>query len=214
LFLVADQTVLLYTLNRRPGATVYPTELWLKLAPDAESEAFAAQLETQDPTRIVLEAHTLGGTLDDLSTDTLSVGLMGLLYLAFFIALALSVVSLLTYVALTVQARRGELGVLRALGISSTWLVMSMALEQVLVMVTGGALGAVLGAVLSYQVLPVLATNTGGTAITPPFLVQVELATLLQYALVLLVVLVFALMTSLVLIRRQSLAQTLRLGEE
>ncbi len=73
---------------------------------------------------------------------------------------------------------------------------------------------AVLGLLLSNQVLPTMATSTTGAAITPPFLVQVEVSALSQYGLILLLVLGLVLLASVLLIRRLSLAQTLRYGDE
>ena len=61
---------------------------------------------------------------------------------------------------------------------------------------------------------PTLAIGATGEAITPPFVVQVEVGALLQYGLIMIVVLLAVLVASLLLVRRLSLAQTLRLGEE
>ncbi|GAB4428780.1 MAG: ABC transporter permease [Anaerolineae bacterium] len=214
LFLVADQSALLYTLNRRPGVAMHPTEAWLRLAPGVDASTFAAQLSALDDNMVVMQALTLPGYMHALQTDTLSVGLIGVLYLAFLIALALSIVSLLNYVSLTVQARRVEFGVLRALGLSAGRVVASIALELIVLMVTAGLIGSALGAVLSYQILPIFAASTSGKVTTPPLVVQVEATTLLQYSLILIAVLVVTLATSLLSVWRQTLSQTLRLGEE
>lgn len=214
-FLVIDLDALLYTLNRRPGAAVYPAEVWLRLSADAGAqEMIAAFEETHDERFIIDETLTLTETLESLQTDLLTVGLMGLLYLAFIVALLLSMVSLLTYFALTVQARRGEFGVLRAFGLTSSRMAASIALEQILVMIAAMLMGTALGLILSYQVLPVLALGASGEAVTPPFIVQVETGALLRYGLVLLGALGTSLAASLWLVRRLSPAQTLRLGEE
>jgi len=215
-FAVVNRDALLYTLNRRPGAASYPQEAWLRLQPGGLSAAFAAALPGVIPAdqRLVQNALTLDGALDQLQTDSLALGLIGLLFIAFAVALLLSLVSLLTYIALTAQGRRGEFAVLRALGLPSARLVASIALEQALVFVTAIGLGAVLGLLLSNQVLPTMATTTTGAAITPPFLVQVEVSALSQYGLILLLVLALVLFASVLLIRRLSLAQTLRYGDE
>ncbi len=215
-FAVVNRDALLYTLNRRPGAASYAQEAWLRLQPGVSSAAFGAALPTLIPAdqRLVQNALTLDGALDQLQTDSLALGLIGLLFIAFAVALLLSVVSLLTYIALTAQGRRGEFAVLRALGLPSMRLVASIALEQALVFLTAIGLGAVLGLLLSNQVLPTMATSTTGAAITPPFLVQVEVSALTQYGLILLLVLGVVLLASVLLIRRLSLAQTLRYGDE
>ena len=111
---------------------------------------------------VVLSSVTLAEELGKLRTDPLALGLLGLMYLAFIMALALSVVGLLTYSGLTAQSRRTEFGVLRALGLSSLRVVGGLALEQLFVMITGVMLGALLGWVLASQVVPTLALGAAG----------------------------------------------------
>lgn len=213
-FLVVDQAALLYAINRRPGAAVYPAEMWLRLAPGVAAEDVLRAAGTNGDDMAIIHTETLERTLHGLQTNPLALGLMGLLFLAFVVALALSVVGLVTYAALTAQARRNEFGVLRALGMSLGRLAASLALEQTLVMLTGALLGAALGAILSDRVVPTLAIGATGEAITPPFIVQVEVAALAQYGLLMAGVLLAVLIASLLVVRRLSLAQTLRFGEE
>jgi hypothetical protein len=78
----------------------------------------------------------------------------------------------------------------------------------------GVLLGGALGAILSSQVVPRLAQNAAGQAITPPFIVQAETAALLQYGIVITVALILVLLASLVVIGRMSISQSLRFGEE
>ncbi|NLX09031.1 MAG: ABC transporter permease [Chloroflexi bacterium] len=220
-FMVVDVRELMYRLNRRPSAAFYPDEVWLRLdgSLDPRSEAEVSGLlghldnaETQGA--VILSSVTLAEELDRLQTNPLGLGLLGLMYLAFIMALALSVVGLLTYSGLTAQARRSEFGVLRALGLSSVRVVAGLALEQAFVMVIGVTLGAVLGAVLANQVVPTLALGATGENVVPPFVMRVELRRFVEYGLMMAVVLGLVLSSSLLLVRQLSLARTLRLGDE
>ncbi len=220
-FIVVDARELLYRLNRRPSATFYPDEVWLRFDSSLNERdqgavgAFVRGLDrAESDDVVVLSSITLAEELDKLQTDPLALGLLGLMYLAFIMALALSVVGLLTYSGLTAQSRRTEFGVLRALGLSSLRVVGGLALEQLFVMITGVILGAVLGWVLASQVVPTLALGAAGEGITPPFVMRVEARRLLEYGLLMLVVLGLVLSSSLLLVRQLSLARTLRLGEE
>ena len=195
--------------------------VWLRLdgSLDPRSEAEVSGLlghldnaETQGA--VILSSVTLAEELDRLQTNPLGLGLLGLMYLAFIMALALSVVGLLTYSGLTAQARRSEFGVLRALGLSSVRVVAGLALEQAFVMVIGVTLGAVLGAVLANQVVPTLALGATGENVVPPFVMRVELRRFVEYGLMMAVVLGLVLSSSLLLVRQLSLARTLRLGDE
>jgi len=213
-FAVVDRDALIYLLNRRPSAAIYPDEVWLRTAPGAGMNKLLAALRPEDRSATVVTALTLPGELANLQTDPLSLGLLGLMFLAFIIAMSLSIVGLLTYAALTAAARRTEFGVLRALGLSSLRLVIQLAVEQLFVIGLGTLLGAVLGAVLSSQVVPRLAQDTTSQRITPPFIVQVETAALLQYGGIIVLVLALVLALSLGLVSQLSLTRTLRLGEE
>lgn len=220
-FMVVDVRELLYRLNRRPSAAFYADEVWLRLSDsvnahdkDAVSAFIRALDDPGNGPAVVLSEVTLANELSKLNTDPLALGLLGLMYLAFIMALALSIVGLLTYAGLTAQARRTEFGVLRALGLSSMRVVLALALEQVFVMGVAVTLGAVLGWVLASQVVPTLALGAAGEGVIPPFVMRVEARRLVEYALLLLVTLGLVLSSSLLLVRRLSLARTLRMGDE
>lgn len=213
-FIVVDRDALLYKLNRRPSAALYPDEVWLKAAPETDVNGLLTALRPADRSASIATVQTLPGELVNLQTDPLSLGLLGLMILAFIIAMALSIVGLLTYAALTAAARRNEFGVLRALGLSSVRLIGQLAVEQGFVIFLGVLLGGVLGAVLSSQVVPRLALDTASRTVTPPFIVQVEASALAQYGLLIAGVLLIVLVFSLALVRGLSLSQTLRLGDE
>lgn len=214
LFLVADQRSLLYVLNRRPGAIMHPSEVWLRLQPGHSPETVLDAIALRTDPNIVWSGRAVEQVRDDLDADLLQSGLIGLLYMAFAVALTLSVISLVSYIALTARQRRTDFGVLQAIGLSARGLVASIVLEQVMVMVVGLSLGALLGSVMSERVLPTLAFGTSGETITPPFEIQVEVRALLQYGAFLLVVLAVTFAASLILVRRLSLAELLRFGEE
>jgi hypothetical protein len=221
-FMIVDVRELMYRLNRRPSATFYPDEVWLRLNGDRvdvrdedEVNALIDRLNDAETEGVVsLSGTTLAEELGRLRTNPLSLGLLGLMYLAFIMALVLSVVGLLTYSGLTAQARRTEFGVLRALGLSSLRVVGGLALEQAFVMTIGIVLGAVLGWVLASQVVPTLALGAAGENVIPPFVMRVESQRLVEYGLMMATVLALVLGSSLLLVRQLSLARTLRLGEE
>jgi hypothetical protein len=213
-FAIADRDSLLYMLNRRPGAAVYADEVWLKAEPGSDALALLLNAHPSDGSAALLRAQTLPGALEALHTDPLSRGLLGLMLLAFIVAMALSVVGLLTYAALTAAARRAEFGVLRALGLSPAQVIAQLTLEQLFIIGLAVALGAILGVLLSSQVVPRLAQDASGAQITPPFLVQIETEALLQYGALIAGVIALLLIASLLIVRQLSLTRTLRLGED
>lgn len=213
-FAIVDRDSLLYVLNRRPSATYYPDEVWLKGKSGVDGDKLLSEVHPNDRSVLFTASQTLPGAISALQTDPLSRGLLGLMFLAFIVAMALSIVGLLTYAALTAAARRTEFGVLRALGLSPLRVIVQLAVEQVFVIGLGVVLGAALGMVLSSQVVPRLAQDASGTQITPPFIVQIETTALLQYGAIIGLVIVLVIAISLVLVRQLSLTRTLRLGED
>lgn len=213
-FIIIDQQALLYTLNRRPSADIFPSEVWLRLEAGASSDAVLDALNAQSDQSIQVSIHTYDDALNSLDENMLLAGLIGLLYLAFGVALALAVISHLTYSALTTFQRRAQYGVLRALGLSANLLVATIALEHLIVLVTGTLLGALLGAGISAQMIPTLALGATGESITPPFMIRFEQAALAQYAVLVLLLMVVTSSASVVLVRRLTLGDLLRFGEE
>lgn len=217
-FVIVDVRELMYWLNARPAAQVYPTEMWLKFSDEVEDvdevEAIFTDLTTQDGRIARISEASFVEEFDQLETDPLALGLLGLMFLAFIIALSLSIVGLLTYAGLTAQTRRNEFGVLRALGLSSSRVVGSLMFEQFFVVLIGGIVGSVLGYVLSIFVVPTLALGTTGEGVVPPFITETEWAAVGNFWLIMGGVLAAVATSSFLLVRQLSLTRTLRLGDE
>lgn len=213
-FLVADFGTVQSVIFNATGNFIQPNETWLDLAPAVSESAIVQAIQLGSDRYRVEAVASFQEALDSYVTDPLSLGLIGLLFLSFVVVLMLSIISLLTYAGLTAQFRRSEFGVLQALGISRIRIVLSMALEQILVTGIAVLIGAVIGIILSTQVLPTLASSITTRTITPPFVVRTETIALLQYGVVLAMVLVVVLVFTMVLIQRLSLAQAIKMGEE
>jgi len=213
-FIIVDLATLQVIANQNTNLTVFENETWIRLN-DNVSESDIIQALQRDTDRYQIESTmTFNETITNLETDPLSLGLIGLLFLSFVIVMVLSIISMLTYAGLTAQFRRAEFGVLRALGVSTSRLIFSMALEQIIVTTVAVIIGVIIGFVLSTQVLPTLATIITTQTVAPPFIVQTETSALLQYSLVIAGILIVVVLFTLILIRQLSLAQAIRLGEE
>ena len=213
-FAAADLQALLYALNRRPGAGVYPNEVLIALDEGVDPDAWLEARALNAAGYAVENALTAESVRTGLADDVLALGLSRLLFMGFVIAMILSMINLLVYAALNAQSRRDQFAVLRALGMSSSRIALSVALEQIVVFVVAVLLGAVMGALLSSMVLPSLAISGDGGALTPPFRVEVEVAALAQYFAALTGLLVLVVIASAIIIRRLSLGQALRFQGE
>jgi hypothetical protein len=213
-YLVVDRALLNYTLIRGVNSRINPNELWLRLGNGVDEAAFIASVQNSADAPLIKEIFGLEATLDAYETDVLSLGVIGLLYISFTVGLVLSIVSLLNYISLTVQARIGEFAVLRAMGLTTSRMVWSIMIEQFLVLFAAVILGALIGQFLTSQVLPPLALSAAGGIVTPPFALRLDVATIVQYLLILLAVLLVVLLLSALWVRRTATAEALRLTED
>ena len=213
-FLIVDQELLNYTLQRTGINPPPPGELWLKLAPGTDSNDFLAALRQSDDAALFDEIRSVQATLNTYETDVLSLGVIGLLFLSFVVGLVLSMVSLFTYISLSVQARLSEFAVLRAMGLSGTRLTFSILVEQGLVLLSAIVLGGIIGQFLTLQVLPPLALSAAGGDVTPPFALRMDWFAIIRYLLLITGVLFGVLLLSAVRIRQTASVNALRLTEE
>jgi hypothetical protein len=213
-YIVTDIDLLNSSLGRGGNGFVNPNELWLRLRDGVDEAAFLASLQSSEDAPLIKAIFGLEATLSGYETDVLSLGVIGLLYISFTVGLALSIVSLLTYISLTVQARMGEFAVLRAMGLTTSRMVWSIMIEQILVLFAAIILGAIIGQFLTSQVLPPLALSAAGGIVTPPFVLRLDFGTIAQYLLILLAVLLFVLLLSALWVRRTATAEALRLTED
>jgi hypothetical protein len=209
-FLVTTLDPLLLIAQRRPNSTLKTNELWVKLTPDASTEDFVNSLGTEQNRQYIAAVGDRDTALQGLQTNLLTLGLIGLLVLSFVIGLLLSMISLVTYVVLSIQSRQVDFAVLRAMGFLSRRLVWSMVIEQCFVVITALILGLVIGIFLSAQILPSL--SLGSSALVPPLRIQFETGALLSYVGIILTLFAAQLAFSALLINRVT-TQALRAGD-
>jgi putative ABC transport system permease protein len=188
----------------------YPYEVWLRLAPDAEAQ----------PIRVAALRYglrILNATPDALlRLDLLRPerqGLFGLLSVGFLATTVVTVIGFLAYTLLSFQRRLVELGVLRAIGLSTRQLGVLLASEQALVIGFGALLGTAIGVLVSELFVPFLQVRLGTYPLTPPFLVRIPWEQIgLVYAVAggLLACTVAAI---LILLRRMRIFEAVKLGE-
>jgi hypothetical protein len=186
-FIVTPYALTLYALQRRPTAQVYDNERWISVDGSAAGWRDALDAGLQGGLTGALDRETLRA---GMQTDLLTTGLVGLLLLAFVIGVVLSIISLMTYTALNVRARRRNLVTLRALGWPLWRMAVGLTLEQAFVILLATGLGASVGALLSAQVLPALSISATGSALVPPYRVTFDPALFAVYCALIVIVFV------------------------
>ncbi len=140
-------------------------------------------------------------------------GLFGLLTIGFVASAFLTALGFLFYAALSFQRRFVELGMLRAIGLSTRQLGTLLACEQVLIVGVGMLAGTIIGVSASVLFIPFLQVRGGEHPQTPPFLVQIAWGQIELIYLVFGALLATAVLVTLWLLRRMQLFQAIKLGE-
>jgi hypothetical protein len=199
---------------------VTPNTAWIATRDDAASLASARKaLKSGDLALTSLK--DFHQNIAAQRNNPLQIDLANTLLIGAATALLLALIGIWTGSWLNARSRLVNFAVLRALGTTPRQLRAMLVWEQVIVYITGGALGAALGAVLSLTALPLLIfaelATTGAfqnVPDVPPAQVVVPGATLLMAGGVLAAICVLALILTMSALARLSLGQTLRLNED
>jgi putative ABC transport system permease protein len=189
----------------------YPYDVWLRLAPNADRDAINVALVEQG-----LKTFERGFGPDLIIAERERPerqGFYGLLSVGFIASAFLTVLGFLFYSVISFQRRFVELGMLRAIGLSTSQLSTLLAWETALIIGAGMLAGTGIGVAASRMFIPFLQVNRGQGAGIPPFLVEIAWNQIgLIYA-TFGAMLVLAVLAMVVLLRRMKLFQAVKLGE-
>ena len=184
-------------------------EAWFELEPGADRAALDARLDSAPfyLTRVTDRESELA-TLKQ--NPLISAGGAGILYLAFGAVLILVGAALLVSLWVSVQRRRTEFAVMRALGLSRGQVVRLLGFEYAIVAVLGLVVGAYLGRMVGERMLSFLNVDQDGRVAEPSFILQTNWLLVAAGAAVVLLVFFVALGFAGRLISRTSDGQALR----
>ncbi|TWG03162.1 FtsX-like permease family protein [Streptomyces brevispora] len=156
---------------QRPNAVLTATEWWLSTAPGRTAEVAAAlrARPDTDPAQVQVRDEVA----DELVSDPLGAGPQSALLAVAVVAAALAGVGFAVAAVGSRRERSAEFAVLRALGAPRRRLARMIAAEQGVLIAIGLLVGAVLGAVLTRAVVPLIVLT--GQAARPVPAVLVEL---------------------------------------
>jgi ABC-type lipoprotein release transport system permease subunit len=149
-----------------------------------------------------------------IKADPLALGLRSVTTLGYLLTSVLSLVGFGTYFYMSVRQRRKMYGVLRALGMSSAQIYGSLLLEQIILILSGLALGTGLGVMLNQLTLPGLPLSLGGQPPIPPFLAETDWAGIFRIYLSLAIAFLLSLGLATLSLSRARLHEVLRVDEE
>jgi putative ABC transport system permease protein len=190
----------------------FPYDVWISTdAPVSEYERIVDDLK--DEGFVILDWDAPRQTIASEVKRPERQGLFGLLSVGFAAAALLTVLGFLLYALFSFRRRFIELGILRAIGLSSGQMTTFLAWELAFLILVGIGAGTGLGAWISNMFIPYLQVGGGAVAQTPPFVVQIAWAEILQIYILFGGLFVVALAGLAVLLMRMKIFQAVKLGE-
>lgn len=185
-------------------------EAWFSLQPGADRDALEQAL--RDTAFGPAAVYDRESSLASVARDPLvAAGGSGILFLASVALLLLVTLALLFNLWVSVQRRRTEFAVLRALGLSRGQVFGVLAFEYATITAVGLGAGIYLGSAVARRMLSFLEVTEDGTHVEPPFVLSTDWLALGASAVVVLAVLAGALVVAVRLMGRTSDATALRL---
>lgn len=190
----------------------YPYSVWLKTAGPLDLK----QTEVDSFTRLGARTAAWSQTATQITSEEARPerqGLFGVLSVGFGAAALLTVVGFLLYSLISYQRRFVELGILRAVGLSTWQMVILLASELAFLILMGGIIGTVLGVWVSQNFIPYLQIGAGAAAQIPPYIVYVAWPEISRVYVLFGLLFVAALVTLVFLLRRMHIFEAIKMGE-
>ncbi len=140
-------------------------------------------------------------------------GLFGLLSIGFITSSLATMIGFLLYTIFSYRRRYVELGILRAIGLSQSSMMLSVAWELGLLIVMGLALGVGIGLVVSVMYIPYMQFVSSLEGVVPPYVVTMAWTEIAQIVALFVGTFLLIMLILLVILRRMRIFQAVKLGE-
>ena len=207
----------------------FPYDVWLKTRADADHRRIVATVRGMtafldpnvDPGQVVKDGLNI--VVTDWQSAPLDVlaeqrrpqrqGLFGLLSVGFIASALLTVLGFLLYALASFRRRFVELGVLRAVGLSRSQMIVLLACELAALIAVGMATGTALGVWVSARFIPYLQVGVEAASRFPPFVVVIAWPSIVRIYLLFGALFVAVLGGLTALLLRMKVFQAVKLGE-
>jgi putative ABC transport system permease protein len=140
-------------------------------------------------------------------------GMLGLLSVGFLAAVLLTVIGFLLYALFSFRERFIQLGVLRAVGLSARQMGAYLALEQLIMIITGVSAGTGIALLAAQLFIPHLPVVFGSHPGTPPFVVEIAWADIARVYAIFGGMLLLGIGSMILSLRRMKIFQAVKMGE-
>ncbi|MCE5260237.1 MAG: ABC transporter permease [Chloroflexi bacterium] len=190
---------------------VKPWEVWLEVDDSVDYEALSASVEN-------LGYVIIGGTdaraqLDEAQRRPERTGLFGFLSVGFIFTIALSMLAQIIYALLSFRQRFIQFGMIRAIGLTSRQLAVSLSTELALITIMGVGVGLVGGLVTSRLFIPFLQVGYTATDLVPPYMVNIAWGDIIEAVAAILVTSLLTNAGVIYFLSRIRVFEALKLGE-
>ena len=155
------------------GQRAEPSQWWLRVPEPTAPQVVAAVGHRAGLASEVVDRFSVRDALQD---DPLALGFQSALRIALVAGMLFAAVGFGVSVLLSTQERRGELALLRALGMPRRAVAATVWLEQGLVLGLGVVLGLAVGLVVSTLIVPLTTVSSRTGAVVPPAIMTIPAA--------------------------------------
>jgi putative ABC transport system permease protein len=186
----------------------FPYDVWIKVRNGADPSAVAPQVRALGQQGYADDVHSI---IEEQLNRPERQGLFGVLTIGFLAAAIFTALGFALYAVFSFRQRYIELGVLRAIGLSTVQMSVFVGWELVLVLVSGAVGGTALGIAASQVYIPFLQANDLERAM--PFQVIVNWPEIGVIFLLFGVLFALVLVGLVLFLRRLRIFQAVKLGE-
>ena len=189
----------------------FPYDVWLKVDPAAPVQPLLDGIQKLYGMMLRSQVSSVMLSTEQLRPERQ--GFFGLLSVGFVALAFLTVLGFLLYALFSFQRRFIELGMLRAIGLSSGQMLAFLASELAFLFLAGLAAGTGLGVWVSNLFIPHLQVGNDMASLVPPFVVHVDWGSVFQVYILFGSLFVAALLVLGILLMRMKIFQAIKLGE-
>ncbi len=182
-----------------------------RIDPEFNPSVFSRALFDRGATGVLIEEPTT--RIEREQSRPERQGLFGLLSIGFITSSLATMVGFLLYTVFSYRRRYVELGILRAIGLSQTSMMLSVAWELGLLIVMGLILGVGIGLAVSILYIPYMQFVSSLEGIVPPYVITMAWTEIAQILALFLGAFLLIMIILLLILRRMRIFQAVKLGE-
>ena len=182
-----------------------------RIEPEFDSRVFTRALFDRGAAGVLIEEPTT--RIEREQSRPERQGLFGLLSIGFITSSLATMIGFLLYTVFSYRRRYVELGILRAIGLSQTSMMLSVAWELGLLIVMGLALGVGIGLVVSVLYIPYMQFVSSLEGVVPPYVITMAWTEIAQIVALFVGTFLLIMIILLVILRRMRIFQAVKLGE-